>query len=611
MESTDYLKMNVPGYSDAADILKVSENFETLDDSIKNTAEELAELKVKTGVAAQKLEDVSNAVDKNKDDINVNKVNIESNAAAINDLRTDLSAAETVINAKEDDIKHFKTWAEYEAVKSTISAGAMFVVDEDNPENQIPKHNLLKNRDEENAHPISAIEGLQAELDGFTKVYATVDNMKSDASLHNNDKVKTLGYYATNDGGTAFYIIKSSEPTGYYEELSSGLYAELIVSGAANIKQFGAKAGGEYDNTNILQYVCSHYRSVYIPRGSYAITSPLEISHVKITGDGFGASTLKCVGCDGIHIYDREVIIEDLYISNPGQDYLNDGIKFVKKDSYATVTDTTLSRVKISYFRNGITSDKCQIWDIHIVGCRVDQHKYCVLLEGYQNTAGLNFCVNFESCYFEPASTKGYSLYANGSRFLFTSCNFALNRNSCVMLGSGAIYRFVGCNFEIDRPFSAASADGVISIDSIVEFDNCEFLDQYTGSVEKQYFINTINNDSGGKYITFSNCVNRHYNGSTMSSFMDPNIYEQGPYGCILINNSPTIASFYDVAYNHTKPKMRINGKPIKLYKSATSRSKLKLDEIYLFRNGDRDEDVVIAYYNGTNLVGTDGTILY
>ena len=30
MESTDYLKMNVPGYSDAADILKVSENFETL-----------------------------------------------------------------------------------------------------------------------------------------------------------------------------------------------------------------------------------------------------------------------------------------------------------------------------------------------------------------------------------------------------------------------------------------------------------------------------------------------------------------------------------------------------------------------------------------------------
>lgn len=44
MESTDFLKMNVPGYSDAADILKVSENFEKLDDNLEGTAEKVADL---------------------------------------------------------------------------------------------------------------------------------------------------------------------------------------------------------------------------------------------------------------------------------------------------------------------------------------------------------------------------------------------------------------------------------------------------------------------------------------------------------------------------------------------------------------------------------------
>lgn len=47
MNSTDFLNMNVPEYSDAADIAKVSENFETLDNNIKITADELADLKAR------------------------------------------------------------------------------------------------------------------------------------------------------------------------------------------------------------------------------------------------------------------------------------------------------------------------------------------------------------------------------------------------------------------------------------------------------------------------------------------------------------------------------------------------------------------------------------
>lgn len=58
MESTDYLKMNVPGYSDAADIAKVSENFETLDNNIKSTAEELEDLKVRVSKLEKTAPDI-------------------------------------------------------------------------------------------------------------------------------------------------------------------------------------------------------------------------------------------------------------------------------------------------------------------------------------------------------------------------------------------------------------------------------------------------------------------------------------------------------------------------------------------------------------------------
>lgn len=91
----------------------------------------------------------------------------------INQVKSSIEAVKTDLNTKEDDIKHFKTWAEYEAAKNSVPAGAMFVVDEDNPENQIPKHNLLEGRDEANAHPYTAIEGLQAQLDKKTDVAKT------------------------------------------------------------------------------------------------------------------------------------------------------------------------------------------------------------------------------------------------------------------------------------------------------------------------------------------------------------------------------------------------------------------------------------------------------
>lgn len=58
MNITDFLKMNIPEYSDAADILKVSENFEKLDDNIKSTAKGLEDLKVRVSKLEKTAPDI-------------------------------------------------------------------------------------------------------------------------------------------------------------------------------------------------------------------------------------------------------------------------------------------------------------------------------------------------------------------------------------------------------------------------------------------------------------------------------------------------------------------------------------------------------------------------
>lgn len=115
----------------------------------------------------------------------------------------------------------------------------------------------------------------------LTKVYNTYSEMINDENLVDNQKVKTLGYYNINDGGSAYYYITDTEDQNEIQfSTSNGLYATLIVeNNTLYSKQFGIKGDGETDETTALQSFYdnnTNYTKV-LNKGEYVISSTLYI----------------------------------------------------------------------------------------------------------------------------------------------------------------------------------------------------------------------------------------------------------------------------------------------------------------------------------------------
>lgn len=115
-------------------------------------------------------------------------------------------------------------------------------------------------------------------VDNIAFMFDTVDDMKASTDVKAGDYAKTLGYYAMNDEGGAYYKISSATPSGYYETLTNGLYAELIIGISMNVKQFGAKGDGIDDDTTRIQAALDSSSTVLVPKGTYMIDA---ITHIK------------------------------------------------------------------------------------------------------------------------------------------------------------------------------------------------------------------------------------------------------------------------------------------------------------------------------------------
>lgn len=88
---------------------------------------------------------------------------------------------------------------------------------------------------------------------------------------------RTAGYHSINDGGGAFYHIVSIAPSGHYETLNNGLYAELIYDNCINVKQMGAYGDDTHDDTAVIQaainYSVTSHDIVFLPQGVYLVSA--------------------------------------------------------------------------------------------------------------------------------------------------------------------------------------------------------------------------------------------------------------------------------------------------------------------------------------------------
>lgn len=162
------------------------------------------------------------------------------------------------------------------------------------------------------------------------RFYNSVADMKLDSELKAGQVCKTLGYYSTNDGGGAYYVIRAKQDSdvddgGSLHELANGLVAELIIENSTvNVKDFGAKGDGAahiVDSVDIELMALNNaataaYNSnkiLYIPEGIYNISDSWVIDkNIQVHCDGkiyFTGGAKPCVvldsldGCNGANIY--------------------------------------------------------------------------------------------------------------------------------------------------------------------------------------------------------------------------------------------------------------------------------------------------------------------
>lgn len=88
--------------------------------------------------------------------------------------------------------------------------------------------------------------------------FDTVADMKAATNLIDGSFAKTLGYYSVDDGGESTYKITNTESlTDYQEELTSGLYATLILNNKINVHQVGAYGDGTHDDSDAINQALS------------------------------------------------------------------------------------------------------------------------------------------------------------------------------------------------------------------------------------------------------------------------------------------------------------------------------------------------------------------
>ena len=124
--------------------------------------------------------------------------------------------------------------------------------------------------------------------------FDTVADMKASTNLIDGSYAKTLGYHSLNDEGGAFYVITDEvDATKHQETLDSGLYATLIFGEEVNVKQYGAYGDGTHDDTTAIQNTLNSGLNVYIPAGTYLVSSPLSMPfNISLNGESRSRTTI-------------------------------------------------------------------------------------------------------------------------------------------------------------------------------------------------------------------------------------------------------------------------------------------------------------------------------
>lgn len=140
---------------------------------------------------------------------------------------------------------------------------------------------------------IVTLNGYKIKDEKAVRSYESIAQMKADTKLKEGYHVKTKGYYETNDGGNAEYIIVDDDTLvddgGSIHILNNGLRA-ILVDNVAKPEVFGAYGDGIHDDSSAIQQAFDSGKIVEFSPKTYLCFSLTTNNSLVIHGNG---ATLK------------------------------------------------------------------------------------------------------------------------------------------------------------------------------------------------------------------------------------------------------------------------------------------------------------------------------
>ena len=206
-----------------------------------------------------------------------------------------------------------------------------------------------------------------------TYVYNNVSEMKQATNLIEGSFARTSGFYEYNDGGGAYYKIRTLSNSDVVDNIhlftldnTDNLVAELIVNDY-NILKFGAKS--DEDITDILDYIMtiiSDGDKLIIPSGEYEVSHAISIDKIiSIEGDSIATSvgTRLIFTTNGLILRNSNININNISIQGEKDNYNTldiDNNVFGKSGIICEYSDTyesggcKLNNISVSGFNIGV-----------------------------------------------------------------------------------------------------------------------------------------------------------------------------------------------------------------------------------------------------------------
>lgn len=128
------------------------------------------------------------------------------------------------------------------------------------------------------------------------RTFDTVADMQDASDLTDGAVCHTLGFHAVDDGGAAWYKVSASGTANGMDIIECGnLYANLIVDGVHNVRQYGAYGDDQHNDSGVFSHVFGKLAdesiAMYVPAGDYIVDpKSMQVGNghsCEIYGDGF------------------------------------------------------------------------------------------------------------------------------------------------------------------------------------------------------------------------------------------------------------------------------------------------------------------------------------